>query len=87
MKACASRTALRILYKSSSEYLEILIVVTLVVATLVATIRVSAMEGFVPKDPASWLDNLSSNLRGGEESGEATERVIKEHFRWERPRL
>ena len=61
--AQASTTALKILYKSSSEYL----------GTLIAITRASAMRNFVSKDPAGWLNNLSSDLEHEEESGGATE--------------
>ena len=59
----ASKTALRILCKSSSEYLGILMVAT----------RVSAKGGFTPEGPASWSDNLLPDSRGGKESRGATE--------------
>ena len=49
----ASRTALRILSKSSSEYM----------GTLVAKIAL-AIEGFVPEGPAGWSDNLSPDSGG-----------------------
>ena len=61
--ARASRTALKILCKSSSEYL----------GTLVAVTRVSAIGGFVPKGPTCWLNNLSPDSGGREKSGGATE--------------
>ena len=76
--ARASRTALRILYKLSSEYL----------GTLLAAGGELA-RGFPPKGPASWLDDLLPDSRGGEESGEAmegvTEGVTEECSRWGRP--
>ena len=65
--AQASRTALRILCKSSSKYLE----------TLVAAIGASVMGGFVSKGPAGWLDNLSPDLGGRKESKEAMERAME----------
>ena len=57
--AWASKTALKILCKSSLEYL----------GTLLAT-----TGGFAPEGPASSLDNLSPDLGGGKESREATKR-------------
>ena len=60
--ARASRTALRILCKSSSEYLR----------TLLAAGGELA-RGFLPEGPAGWSDNLSPDSGGGEESGGAIE--------------
>ena len=72
--ALASRTALRILCKSSSEYL----------GTLVAA-GALAMGGFTPKGPTGWSDNSSPDSGDGEESGGATEgateRVTEECLR------
>ena len=71
-----SKTSLKILYKSFSEYL----------GTLVAVTGALATGDFVPKDPMGWPDNLSSDLRGGEESkgatGGATEGAIERRSRW-----
>ena len=50
-----SRTALKIHYKSSLEYL----------GTLVAAAGVLATGGFIPEGPADWSDNLSLDLEGG----------------------
>ena len=50
--AQASRTALKILYKSSSEYL----------GTLVVTTGISARGGYIPVGLAGWLDNSSPDL-------------------------
>ena len=72
--ALVSRTALRILYKSSSEYLR-----TLVAAGALAT------GGFV-EGPAGWSDNSSPDSGGGEESGGATEGAAEERSRRGRPR-
>ena len=78
--AQASRTALRILYKSFSEYL----------GTLVAATGASAMGGFAPRGPAGWLNNSSPDSGGGEESGGvmegATEGAIERRSRQGRPR-
>ena len=63
--AQASKTALKILYKSSLEYLGILIVV----------IGASATGSFVPESPVDWSDNLSPDLGGGEEPGGKIEGV------------
>ena len=65
--ARASKTALRILCKSSSEYLGILVVVT----------GASAIEGFVSKGPVRWLDISSPDSEGREESSGATEGVME----------
>ena len=77
----ASRTALKIFYKSSSEYL----------GTLVATTGALAAGGFVPEGPAGWSDNWSPDSGGGEESEGETERTtegaIEGCFRWGRPRF
>ena len=67
MGARASRTALKILCKSSSEYLGILIAAT----------EASATGGFAPKGPAGWSDNLSPDLGGGEELKKAIEGATK----------
>ena len=61
--ARAFKTALKILCKSSLEYLGI----------LVAVIGVSAIGGFILESPADYLDNLSPNSGGGKKSGRATE--------------
>ena len=64
--APAFRTALRILCKSSSEYLR----------TLVA-IRALVTRGFGPEGLAGWSDNSSPNSGGGEESEGATKGATK----------
>ena len=69
----ASRTVLRIRYKSSSEYLGI----------LVAAVGALAMGGFVPKGPAGWSDNLSPDSEGEEKSGGAMEGAAEERS-WQR---
>ena len=69
--ALASKTALQIRYKSSLEYLGILVAATGALA-----------RDFVPKSPAGWLNNLSPDSRGGEES----EGVAEGRSRRERPR-
>ena len=74
--ARASRTALKIRCKSSSEYLGI----------LVAAVGALVMGGFVPKGPAGWLDNLSPNSGGGEELGGAMEGAAEERLQWGRLR-
>ena len=66
----ASRTVLRIRCKSSSEYLGILL----------AAAGALAMGAFV-KGPAGWLDNLSPNSEGGEESRGATEGAAEQRSR------
>ena len=71
----ASRTVLRIRYKSSSEYLGILLAATGALAT----------GGFV-KSPAGSSDNSSPDSGGGEESGEVTEGAAEERLRQGRPR-
>ena len=65
--ARASRTALKIRYKSSLHYLRTLIVVAKALAT----------GGFVPKGLIGWLDNLSPNLEGRKESRGATEGAME----------
>ena len=65
-KAQASRTALRIRCKSSSQYLGILVAEGGDLA-----------KGFPPKSPAGWSDNLSPNLGGGKESGGATKEATE----------
>ena len=61
-RTLASRTALRILCKSFSEYLK----------TLVAT-KVLTTGGFGTEQPAGWSDNSSPKLGGEKESGRAIE--------------
>ena len=64
--ARVSRTVLRILYKSSSEYLEILLAA-----------KEEFARGFSPEGPAGWSDNLLPNLKGGEKSGGAIEGAME----------
>ena len=66
-EAQASRTALKIHYKSFSEYL----------GTLVVVAWVSTMGDFISKGPMGYLNNLSPNLGGGKKSERATKRVIE----------
>ena len=73
--ALISIIALKILCKSSSEYLR----------TLVA-IRALAIRGFGPKCLAGWLDNLSPNSGGGEELGRATKGASEGRLWWEHSR-
>ena len=65
--AQASKTALKIRYKSSLEYLGILVAVGGELA-----------RGFPPEGPAGWSNNLSPDLEGGEESRGATEEATEE---------
>ena len=65
--AWTSKTALKIHYKSSSEYLE----------TLVAARRATAMGGFVSEGLAGYLDNLSLNSKDGEKPREVKKRAIE----------
>ena len=65
--ARASRTALKILYKSSSEYS----------GTLVAATGTSAMGSFLFEGLAGWFNNLSLDLGGREETRGATEEATK----------
>ena len=71
----ASRTVLRIRYKSSLKYLRILL----------AAAGALAMGGFV-EDPAGCSDNSSPDSGGGEESRGATEGAAEERSRRGRPR-
>ena len=71
--ARASKKALKILYKSSSEYLGILVGAT----------RATVMGSFVFEGPAGWLSNLSPNLEGREELGKAIKGAIEICF-WRR---
>ena len=73
--AQASRTALKILCKSSLEYL----------GTPVA-VGALAMGGFVPEGLAGWSDNLSPDSKDGEESGGATKGAAEERLWRKRPR-
>ena len=73
--ALASRTALRILYKSSSEYLRTL-----------GESGALAMEGFGFEGPACWSDNSSPDSGSGDKSGGATEGVTEGYSRRGRPR-
>ena len=65
--AQASRTTLKILYKSSSEYL----------GTLVAATGALATESFVSEGPVGWSDNLSLDLEGEKESRGPMERATE----------
>lgn len=65
--AQTSKTVLRILYKSSLKYLR----------TLIATTGASAIKSFVPEGLTGWLNNLSSDSKGEEESRRATEEVTE----------
>ena len=65
--ARVSKTTLRILCKSFSENL----------GTLVAATGASARKSFVLEGPAGWLDNLSPNSEGREESERVTEGVVE----------
>ena len=67
VEARASRIALKILCKSSLEYL----------GTLIAATKASATGDFVFEGPAGWSDNLSPDLRGGEESEGVTEKATE----------
>ena len=60
--AQASKTVLRILCKSFSEYLN----------TFVVVIGATAMRGFISKGPTGYSDNLSPNLKDEEESEKVT---------------
>ena len=71
----ASRTALKILCKSSSEYL----------GTIVST-GALATRGFAPKGSAGWLDNSSPDLGVRKESGGATDGAAEECLRRGRKR-
>ena len=76
VRALVSRTALKTLCKSSTEYLGILVVV----------IRVIAMGGFFFESPAGWSDNLSSNSEGEKKLGKVTEGVTEGRSQWGCPR-
>ena len=65
-EAWASRTALRIRCKSSSEYLRILVVAGGELA-----------RGFPPEGQAGWSNNLSPDSGGGEESEGAMEKATE----------
>ena len=70
------RTALKILFKSSSEYL----------GTLVAATKASATGVFVPEGLMGCLDNLSPDLGGRKESGRVMEGATEGRSWWRRPR-
>ena len=62
----ASRTALKIRYKSFSEYLGIIVAAGGELA-----------RGFSSKGPTGWSDNSSPDLEGRKESGRATEGAME----------
>ena len=63
VRARVFKTVLRILCKSSLEYLGTLVVVT----------EASATGGFIPEGPAGWSDNLSPDSEDGKEPKRITE--------------